>query len=343
MTFAGRQAGHHGASFALALLTAVSLCAGVARGGPRNIKRGESVGEFKLNDTEGNVVDTARWRGKPGVWLFASARQKSSEAAVRDLQTALDGLVGYDVQAAVLTSDVLQVAYYQQFSTQHRIRIPVVLDAQRAVYGRIGVIVLPTTLLIDKRGKLHEALSGHNLSYRRHLSAHLAFLAGKITQDELKRELTLSGPTRDVTQERVKRLCRSAEIMLRRGLVAEAEVELRRAIEVAPDCGDGYLALADLRARGGQFAEAEKLVREAQKRDPPNHRAKLTLGVIRFRQKRLDEAERQLREALVFYPDPTRTHYWLGRVHEERGEHRKAAVHFRAAVERLLPGVSAEK
>lgn len=321
-------------------LAALVLWCSWAAAGPRNVKPGDPVGDFRLKDLEGRGIDTSLWRGRPSVWLFASPGQKSSEKAILDLQASLDELEGSGIRAVVLTVHPGQASYFRQLSSRHSLRIPVVLDAEREVYGRIGVIAFPTTLLVDGKGRLHLAISGHSLDYRQKLAPHLAYLAGKISAEELKRSLSPPPGDRDGVRERADRLCRSAEIFLERGLLSGAETELRRAIEVDPECEKAHLRLAEVLAAGGKIEDAEKLIQEIQKHDPGDHKAKLILGMIRFHQKRLAEAEELLKEALLLNPDPVKSHYWLGRVYEARGLHEKAAAHFRAALEKVVPGLS---
>lgn len=148
-------------------------------------------------------------------------------------------------------------------------------------------------------------------------------------------------PGRDDQHDRADRLCRSAEFMRRRGLTTQAAAELEKAIEADPSYAPARLQLADLRALTGDLAGAEALVADVRKSDPRNRQAGLLLGTIRFRQGKLDEAQKLLEEALLLNPDPARTNYWLGRVFEARGAKDRAALHYRAAIEQLVPDLAA--
>lgn len=323
-------------TIALAIVTG-AMQSSPSLGGPRNIKIGDPVGALKQADIDGRPVDTSSWSGAPSIWIFVSAEQTSSENALRDAQESIDGLAGANVRAVALTADAFGIPYFRQLRSRARIRLPIVLDAGRETYGRIGVIVLPTTMIIDKEGRLNHVLSGHDLNYRRTLEARLAFLAGRIGADELERRLATSQPARNEPRERAERHCRAAELMLGRGLRAEAAAELRAAMEADPSCLPAYLALAEMRAAEGDLAAAEKLVGEVTARDAKNRHAKLVLGMIRLHQSKLDEAEALLNEALLLNPNPTKTRYWLGRLWEARGDAGKAAEHYRAAVEQVVP------
>ncbi len=326
---------------AVALIAvAMAAMATAAQAMPRNVKLGEALVPLKLTDIDGNSVDTSTWRGSPGVWLFVAADQTSSEKAARDLQAAIDDLTGADIRAVELTSDAVKIDYFKELRARYNIRIPFAIDPGREVYGRIGVIVLPTTLIIDKDGKLAAVTSGYDLAYGRTIRARLARLAGRITADEEARLLSTSQPARDEKRDRAERLCRSAEIMQRRGLRGEAIQELQKAIAADPQFSAAYLQLARLKMADGDLAEAEKLVDAVRRQDAANRQAQLELGTIRFLQGKLDDAEKLLNEALVLNPDPARTRYWLGRVFLARNQPDKAAAHFRAAVEQAIPDLA---
>ncbi len=307
---------------------------------PRNIKLGDPLGSLKAADIDGRPIDTGAWSGAPVVWIFVSAEQASSERALKDLQAAADELTGSKVNVVALTSDAVRVPYFREQRSRLALRFPLVIDTDRQQYGRLGVIVLPTTLIAGKDGKLAAAVSGHDLSYRQTVTAHLLFLAGRINADEMHRRLTSTQPARDPARDRAERLCRSADVMLRRGLRREAATELQRAIEADAGYAPAYLQLARLKAGEEDFEAAEKLINDVRQREPNNRQAMLELGTIRFHQKRLDDAEKLLKESLILNPDPARTRYWLGRVCEARGQNDAAVVHYRAAAEAALPDLS---
>lgn len=308
---------------------------------PRNARPGDPVPQISLTDLDGKVAKTAEWRGRPGVLIFVAAGQSSSERALRALQAARDTIAADNIGMLALTADAVQVPYFRELGHRAGLRIPVALDPGRDVYGRIGVIVLPTTLFYDKSGKLAFVISGYDLSYQNTAEAHLKLLAGRISADEHAQRLVTTRPGRDDQHDRADRLCRSAEFMRRRGLTTQAAAELEKAIEADPSYAPARLQLADLRALTGDLAGAEALVADVRKSDPRNRQAGLLLGTIRFRQGKLDEAQKLLEEALLLNPDPARTNYWLGRVFEARGAKDRAALHYRAAIEQLVPDLAA--
>ncbi|MCK6483956.1 MAG: tetratricopeptide repeat protein [Phycisphaerae bacterium] len=324
-------------------LVIVLIPPGASRAGPRNIKNGEPIGRIELNRIDdGKLVDSNNWAGRPSVWIFISPLQTSSQRAMQELQRIVDETPAPGIEAVALTTDPNRLGEVREFCNRNRIRLPVVLDAGRAHYGRLGIIVLPTTLLVDNEGKLHDSIPGHDPAYERHLRAHVQFLTGKIKADELARQLASTQPTRDPGLERAERLVRSAALLAQRGLLPDAIKELEAAIEADAFYAPAYLDLAMLRIVTNDLPAAEKLVDKARGIDEANRRTWLVQGVIRFHQNRLEDAEKSLREALMRNPDPALTNYWLARVLEARGDKEGARVCYRAAAERMLPAVDAE-
>ena len=112
--------------------------------------------------------------------------------------------------------------------------------------------------------------------------------------------------------------------------------ELERAIDADPTYFDAVVDLAEILVSENRLDEAEKRINALIAEQPTFHRAKLTLGLIKLKLNLLAEAQKLLPEALVMNPDPIRAHYYLGQLHEKKGEHKIAMQHYRDALERCL-------
>lgn len=324
------------------LMASLFLSFSPALAGPRNINPGDPIGVLKLTALDGAAVDSSTWSGRPSVWLFISPRQNSSERAMLALQKIVDDTPPPGLAAVLLTTDAEHLPELRDFAARNRIRMPIGLDAGRQQYGRLGIIVMPTLLLVNRDGKLHQSMPGYEPGYEHVLGAHVQFLTGRINEKELAVRISASRPARDMSRERAERLTQSAEVMLGRGLKAEAAAELERAMKTDPHYHKAALDLALLKTATGDSKAADALLDKVLQADPHEREARLVIGIIRFREKRLDDAEKSLKEALMLNPDPARTHYWLARVYEARGDNDAARRGYRAAAERRLPALDAE-
>ncbi len=116
------------------------------------------------------------------------------------------------------------------------------------------------------------------------------------------------------------------------GRSAEAIVELRRALALAPDSIDVFLNLANALAESGQSAEAEKWLRRVLAQQPSHGSARYNLGTLYTRLGRLDEAAAEFQALLRHYPDSADAHNSLGIVLERQLQLEPAAASYRKAL-----------
>lgn len=93
------------------------------------------------------------------------------------------------------------------------------------------------------------------------------------------------------------------------------------------DAGYRQLDAGDLPAALASFEAALRL-------NPYGAAAKTGKGIVLARQGKLDQAKQLLREALVLNPDPTRTHYELGRIYQRQGDYQRAIDEFKQGIEK---------
>ena len=90
-----------------------------------------------------------------------------------------------------------------------------------------------------------------------------------------------------------------------------------------------HRAVARLLREKGLFENAERELRTAEELDPENANTKLDLASLL-------EAEELFLKLLVLNPDPARTHFYLGRIYEQKGDKDKALMHYREALTRYI-------
>lgn len=322
--------------FGVALL--VMLCVTAATWGDRlrNVVETEQIPNFALSTLDGQEVTAESLRGKVVVLSIVSAEQASSEkaqAAVHELRLEMRR---DDLAVLFVTADTTRVDYFRQFRDAAGVHEPLLLDHNRQLYGDLGIIVLPTTLVIDREGRLAKILSGHRSDYPDVLAAYVRHTLGLIDDAQLEQLLTTERFEHNRPLDRAARHRAAAALLRGKGLLADAENELRTALEIAPNHVDVLLDLASLKLVAQQVDEAATMVEQVLAADPGSRHGKLMRGIVLFYQGDYDAAEPALREVLLLNPDPARTHYYLGRIAEVRGDSARAIEHYRTAAERLL-------
>lgn len=302
----------------------------------RNLKRGEPMPAYRLPTVTGELVDSESLKGSVLVMVCLSAEQRSSEMAEMDSAAVVKALGAEPVKLVHLTADVVQKPYFQRFRDERKIDTPLLLDAERTLYGRLGLIVFPTTIVVDEQGRLAHVISLHGPDYNHVLDAYIRHALGKLTDAQLEEALK-ARPSANGSPKSLASAHRAAARMLHeKGLNDAAVQELNKAREQDPTNPDVLLDLADIDLAMGSLEESEKLVVSVLESQPANRRAKQLKGIALFKRNNLAEAETVLLEALALNPEPARVHYYLGRIYEQKGDTPKALEHYREALGRFL-------
>jgi tetratricopeptide (TPR) repeat protein len=124
-----------------------------------------------------------------------------------------------------------------------------------------------------------------------------------------------------------------SQAMLNAGEKAEAEADLKKAIDVAPDDPTAYVRLGDLRMIQKHYDEAEKFYTEALSRDPHVGDALTGLVNIDLTHEQPARALRRVEDQIAKVPSSSVYYVLLGQVQLKKGDPEKAEEAFAKAVE----------
>ena len=171
---------HRTTILCLATFLLAAVLTAVARADDlRNIKRGEPVPAFRLPTIDGATVDSESLKGNVVVLLCLSAEQRRSELAAMDSEAVIHDIGTDKVKMVHVTADVIQKPYFEKFRQERGIHTPLALDADRTLYAKLGLIVFPTTVVIDKEGRLADVMSLHDSRYKHVLDAAVRRALGR--------------------------------------------------------------------------------------------------------------------------------------------------------------------
>jgi Flp pilus assembly protein TadD/peroxiredoxin len=316
----------------------------------RNLRRGEPLPAFKLVTSDGEVIDSEAFKGRVLVMVYLAGEQRSSELAAIDATAVVQklkgggedvatGTEGSGVELLFITADVVRKAYFQRFRQERGLEAPLLLDADRSLYGKLGLIVFPTTIIVNREGNLAQVISLHNPDYSHLLDSNIRHILSLISDEQLRERLK-ARPAAESSPKRVAAAHRAlARQMREQGggrRLASAREELIKARDLDPTNPETLLDLADIDVSLGHIEEADQIVAKVLAENAGHRRAKEIRGIILYRQNRSSEAENVLLEALDLNPDPARIHYYLGALYEQQGQTAKALEHYRRALERYL-------
>jgi tetratricopeptide (TPR) repeat protein len=302
----------------------------------RNLKTGETVPDVALRELGGDDVSLHQHKGNVVVLVFLSAQQRSSEEASVAAHRIVEDFNAADVELLFATADAAQTAYFRVQRDKSNVHDPLLLDFERELYGELGLIVLPTTIVIDRDGRLAHVISGFKSDYRHVLESYILHAIGELTDEGLARALESESFQRNQTEDKIARHRSAAKLLRNNSLYDDAHSELKAALAIDPDHEGAILDLASLQLSRNQVDEAATLVDRVLEASPNHRRAEVLRGMVLYHQDRLEEAEQVLTRALALNPNPVPIHYYLGKIYEARDEPAKAAEHYREALDRLL-------
>jgi tetratricopeptide (TPR) repeat protein len=327
-------------SFALCAAAVAATAAAPARAdGLRNVIRGQAIPEFSLTTLDGEPVGSAELAGKAVILVYLSAEQRRSELAATAAAAVwreLDHEHRDALSLVFVTPDADRASYFRRQREVLGVREPLALDVDRQLYGDLGLIVLPTTIVVDPQWRLAHVISSYKSDYDHVLQAYAEHAMGRLDDEGLQRRLTTRRVERNRPEDLIARHRAAARIMRGSGLPADAQRELQAALEIDPAHADTRLDLAAVLVTVGRTDEAGVIVAEVLESAPGHRRARLIHGVVLYHDGSLDEAEAVLKEVLLLNPDPVQTHYYLGLIYERKGDPARAAEHFKQSLTRLL-------
>ncbi|MHC4141571.1 MAG: TlpA disulfide reductase family protein, partial [Planctomycetota bacterium] len=152
---------------------------------------GDPMPAFSLPRSDGvaGELGLEHLKGRPAVLVFWRPRQDLSLEALRDLEALLEELGAQRLAVLAVDSARSSAQEVQSALAGENLSYPVVLDPQRALYGQAGVIVSPTSFLLDADGVLRFKVASHPHQYRQVVRARLRYLLGDIDQAQMDREI----------------------------------------------------------------------------------------------------------------------------------------------------------
>ena len=268
------------------------------------------------------------------VLVFVRAGQSQSAQAVKNTALALEGLPPV---ATTLVFSGKQDAEELTALTKG-LSWPSVTDADYTLFGKHGVRVWPTTVIVLPDGKELARLTGMTQTHVRDLNAYLAFAAGKITRDALDKILATSKVIMDSPHQMARRHLLVAQRLLDKGQIKPAQQELAAGLKLVPDDPRLLLAKARILLLLNGPTEAMAILARLDEKSALAGRIGLLKGWALVSTGKWDHAIRVLQVAVKLNPDPSEAHYFLGVAYQKKGLLAEAAKSFRAGFEATEPG-----
>ncbi len=147
-----------------------------------DLKEGQKVPEFQVG-----AYKSSTDQGKPRVIIFFKAEQAISERIFKLLGDVYAKFGKRGVAFIGITNE--DAASAQKIAKTWNIAFPVLADKERSAFNKLELIVLPSTLVIDKNGILVRYLAVCPNDYELDVATHLAWFCGDISKEEMEKKL----------------------------------------------------------------------------------------------------------------------------------------------------------
>jgi tetratricopeptide (TPR) repeat protein len=292
--------------------------------------------EFLFDRRNGKGLSHQDLAGRNYIMVYLSAEQRNSERAAADAARILKKYHDAPLDLILVTADVDHLDYFEAFLSEARIELPLYQDSGHDLYAKLGLMAFPTTLVVNADGILEHVLLTRRSDYSHFLDTFAAHTLGQLSDEQMSQQLVAPTMSRSSTKSQAQRHREAARLLRESEWYDGAEQELQTALQLDPDSHPIRIDLADLYMHLKRYDAAEEVL-DAILTDHKEHRgALLLLGILRFETGQIEEAMTLLENALIMNPDPERTHYYLGRIHESRGDVGGAVEHYRRALDRIM-------
>lgn len=317
----------------------VALASGGSAMARQSPERGSIAPAITLKDSTGAAFSTASMTGKTLILIFGELDQDRTQQACTDVLNIM-ALRRFDSESVVPILIVAKAPPALNDESKARRTPRVVLqDLQREAFEAYHVIVLPTVVVVDGKGKVVYTLPAHLATFRELLTDSILCATGKMTEAEFEQAI---GPqsSHGESPEQVKcdRLVRLGQELARHGMATDAEAKFREAISIQPGSTGARVALGNLLLDQDKLEGAAAQFRAVLEALPESTDAELGIAAVGVMQggEELTRAEASLRSMLGKDPRLARARFLMGQIREKQGDCEKALAEYKAAAQIVL-------
>jgi Tfp pilus assembly protein PilF/alkyl hydroperoxide reductase subunit AhpC len=297
------------------------------------VKEGDAPKEFVLNDLNGATVNVGDVIGKKPVILvfWELAMSKAFLDYSMDELRFLSGFynIHHDTSGLEIFSIYTpeedkeipdsEIEKVKDLIKVNKIKFPVLIDSGFKIFREYGVIALPSTIMIDKTGKITFIYPSFPLAARPLFTEKINTLIGLAeTVEKKEAEKTKGKDSHSV------RLYNYALQMYKHGLLEQALSPLKKSLELDPDLTSSHNLMGIVLWKRGNFEGSVEEFKHAIKLDNNNVPAQFNYGLLLFESEKYTEAEKHFRKVISLDDKLAEVHYVLGLLYKKTNREREA-------------------
>ena len=301
-------------------------------------KQGDRVPNLTIRTIDGNQISFDEQKGKIIVLAFWKQDDDKSSKMLTDLSRVSQECQDKDVTFLAINGDRASERQIGEMALAKKTSCLFASDPDLAAYSSLGILVLPTTLIIGPDGKLAFIQDLYSRNFYTQTRAYVRFLLGEITQEQLNAELD-PGTSVKVSSARIKaeRYVNLGRVLLDIKEKEKARKALEKAVEADPSFPEPHLLLAGLCLEDEELRGAGAELEQALRLCPSPREEKLLQGLTYAGQGEDGLAMAVLQELVENNPEPPpEAYYEIGKIYEKQKKTSEALAAYRMALQLLL-------
>jgi peroxiredoxin len=301
-----------------------------------DIKEGAKAPGFSLASLDGKMFRLSDHRGKVIVVIYWRPDQKRSSLALVDGNDISGKYRDKGVEVVSIVPEIDDIESAKEILRDKNIDFPVLIDSRRQFYSAYGIRVYPTTVIIDKEGKLSKHLPGHALTYKMTLEGNVRFILGEINETQLQEAISPQKHVKPQTELEAERKYNMALFFTESGVIDQAIEAAKASVKADPGIAKSQELLGFLYLASEDADSAMDAFNSALEIEPTSHDARTGLGGAMILKGDLDGAIEVLTSAAQINPHPQMTYYELGRAYELKGETDTAVEMYKKSLDKII-------
>jgi tetratricopeptide (TPR) repeat protein len=303
-----------------------------------HLKQGDRVPNFEIRTIDGKHISLDEQKGRITVLVFWKQNDAKSCNMLTDLSRINQELQGKGVTFLAINGDSASDRQIRELAVSEKLTCLFASDPELTAYDRLGIVVLPTTLVIGPDAKLAFIQDLYSRNFLAQTTAYIRFLLGEITQSQLDAELDPGTPVK-VSPARIKaeRYANFARVLLDIKEKEKAREALEKAVEADPTFPEPHLLLAGLCLEDKEVRKAGTELEQALQLNPCPKEGKLLQGLTYADQGEDGLALAVLQDLVENNPEPPpEAYYEMGKIYEKQNKISEALAAYGMALELLL-------
>ncbi len=301
-----------------------------------NIQAGEAAPDFTLSSTDGNTVSLSEYKDEAVALIYWRTGQKRSLLALKDGNDVLKEFKKKKMKILSIIAGSDNKDDAEKTFSENGIGYPLLVDYDRVFYSTYGIRVYPTTIIIDKEGKVSYTIPSHPLTYKKLLKGYIRKTIGEIDEAGLKEVLSTKKEGKDKTEMEALRRYNLALKFTQSGMHDLAIDTVLKAIKAKPEMTRPHVLLGFLYLETNEPDQALDAFNKALELDSDSKDAKTGLGGALILKGKADSAIEILKDAATTNPYPQMAYYELGRAYELKGDKDQSIEMFKKAIEKIV-------